>query len=222
MARNKYPEETVQLILETAGRLFAEKGYEKTSLQDILKETNLSKGAIYHHFTSKEDIFVQICNRIGQENAAVLAKVRDNQHLTGLQKLKEIFRTAILHPNQERMLQMVPYLLEHPKFLAMQLRDLYDEVAPNYIQPILEEGIADGSIQADHPKELAEAIMILSDIWLHPLLQPSSPEDMKARCEVFVQLTKGIGLDLLDEDLIQAYVAFSQQLAVVKGTHAHQ
>ena len=47
MARNKYPEETVNLILETAGRLFVEKGYERTSIQDIVDNLGeLSKGAI--------------------------------------------------------------------------------------------------------------------------------------------------------------------------------
>lgn len=54
MPRNKYPEETVKLILDTAARLFTEKGFEKTSLQDIMNETKLSKGAIYHHFASKK------------------------------------------------------------------------------------------------------------------------------------------------------------------------
>ena len=44
MARNKHPEETVQRILTTASKLFLEKGYEKTSLQDIIRETGLSKG----------------------------------------------------------------------------------------------------------------------------------------------------------------------------------
>ena len=52
MARNKHPEETVQRILTTASKLFLEKGYEKTSLQDISRETGLSKGAIYQHFSS--------------------------------------------------------------------------------------------------------------------------------------------------------------------------
>ena len=47
MSRNKYPEETVKLILDTAAKLFAEKGYDETSLQDIIDRTNLSKGAIY-------------------------------------------------------------------------------------------------------------------------------------------------------------------------------
>ena len=60
MARNKHPEETAQRILTTASKLFLEKGYEKTSLQDIIRETGLSKGAIYHHFSSKEAIFETI------------------------------------------------------------------------------------------------------------------------------------------------------------------
>ena len=62
MSRNKYPEETVKLILETAARLFTAKGFERTSLQDIMDETKLSKGAIYHHFASKEDIFIRLCH----------------------------------------------------------------------------------------------------------------------------------------------------------------
>ena len=66
MARNKYPEETVKLILDSAEKLFIEKGYEKTSLQDIINATNLSKGAIYHHFSSKEEIFLRIGDRTGQ------------------------------------------------------------------------------------------------------------------------------------------------------------
>src|SRR5699024_5951446 len=60
MARNKYPEETVKLILDVATHLFFEKGYDATSLQDIINETKLSKGAIYHHFSSKEEIFEAI------------------------------------------------------------------------------------------------------------------------------------------------------------------
>ena len=50
MARNKHPEQTVQLILDTASRLFFQKGYDRTTLQDIIDATKLSKGAIYHHF----------------------------------------------------------------------------------------------------------------------------------------------------------------------------
>lgn len=57
MARNKYPEETVEKILEAAKRLFLEKGYEQTTIQDIVDQLGgLTKGAVYHHFKSKADI----------------------------------------------------------------------------------------------------------------------------------------------------------------------
>ena len=57
MARNKYPEVTVEKILEVSQRLFMEKGYDNTTIQDIVNELGgLTKGAIYHHFKSKEEI----------------------------------------------------------------------------------------------------------------------------------------------------------------------
>ncbi len=53
MARNKYPEVTVEKILEVSQRLFMERGYDNTTIQDIVNELGgLTKGAIYHHFKS--------------------------------------------------------------------------------------------------------------------------------------------------------------------------
>ena len=96
MARNKHPEETVKLILDAASELFIKKGYDGTSLQDIINKTKLSKGAIYHHFSSKEEIFERICGRIGEENSARLAAIRDDKNLSGREKLKAIFRSSLL------------------------------------------------------------------------------------------------------------------------------
>lgn len=52
-------------ILDAAEKLFFEKGYEQTSIQDILDALSLSKGGFYHHFPSKEAILSEICeNRV--------------------------------------------------------------------------------------------------------------------------------------------------------------
>ncbi len=65
MARNKHPEETVNLILDVSYRLFMKKGYEHTSIQDIISHLGgLSKGAIYHHFKSKEEILMAVSDRM--------------------------------------------------------------------------------------------------------------------------------------------------------------
>ena len=67
MARNKHPEETVNLILDVALALFFEKGYDNTSIQDIIDGLGgLTKGAVYHHFKSKEDILSAALDRDNQ------------------------------------------------------------------------------------------------------------------------------------------------------------
>ena len=208
MARNKHPEQTVQRILDTASRLFLQKGYEKTTLQDIIDATKLSKGAIYHHFASKEAILIAVVDRIGDFNSAVLAEVRDKKGPTGAEKLRELFRTSMRLSFQGKILHMLPFLIENPKFMALQMQSILGEAAPDYILPILNEGIADGSIRTDHPEELSEVLLILSDLWLHPILRPSTPDQVRARCAFFNQLTQQYGFELLDQDIIDAMVEF--------------
>ena len=66
MARNKHPEETVEKILRVSLKLFQEKGYEATTIQDIVDALGMSKGAIYHHFKSKADIMDLLSERYYQ------------------------------------------------------------------------------------------------------------------------------------------------------------
>ena len=208
MARNKHPEQTVQLILDTASRLFFQKGYDRTTLQDIIDATKLSKGAIYHHFASKEAILITVVDLIGNFNSSVLAEIRDKKGLTGAEKLRELFRTSMRLSFQGKILHMLPFLIENPKFMALQMQSILGEASPDYILPILREGIADGSIHTDHPEQLSEVLLILSDLWLHPILRPSTPEQVRARCAFFNQFTRQYGFELLDEDIVDAMVEF--------------
>lgn len=208
MARNKHPEQTVTRILDTAAALFFQKGYDKTTLQDIIDATKLSKGAIYHHFVSKEAILIAVADRMGEYNTAVLAEVRDKKGLTGAEKLREMLRTAMRLTFQSGIVHMLPFLIENPKFMALQMESILNEAAPHYALPVLREGIADGSIHADYPEELAEVLLLMSDLWLHPILRPSTPEQVRARCAFFNQFTRQYGFELLDEDIIETMVEF--------------
>lgn len=63
MRKNKYPEQTKENILVAATQLFMEKGYEQTSIQDILDVTKLSKGGLYHYFKSKDEILEAVMQK---------------------------------------------------------------------------------------------------------------------------------------------------------------
>ena len=208
MARNKHPEQTVKLILDTASTLFLQKGYDKTTLQDIINATKLSKGAIYHHFASKEAIIIAVVDRVGEAQSAMLAEVRDRKGLTGAEKLREMFRTSLRMSFQGKILHMLPFIIENPKFMTLQMQSILGEAAPDYVLPVLREGIADGSIQANHPEELSEVLLILANLWLHPNFRPSTPEQVRARCAFFSQFTRQYGFELLDSDIIESMADF--------------
>ena len=166
MARNKHPEETVNLILDVAFRLFMEKGYEHTSIQDIIDRLGgLSKGAIYHHFKSKEDILVAVTVQ------------------------NDIFTVA-------------PNFHNNPKLLFSLLHDTIDNVAPNYILPIIRQGISDGSIETDYPEQLAELILLAANVWMNPMIFDSSKEESCYKFMVFRQMLRGFGLDILDSEIL--------------------
>lgn len=121
MARNKYPEVTVEKILEVSERLFLEKGYDSTTIQDIVDELGgLTKGAIYHHFKSKEDIMDALGDRMFfHNNPFEILKKRDD--LTGLEKIRQVMIMNQSNENQvELTMQAIP-LLKNPQVLVKML-----------------------------------------------------------------------------------------------------
>lgn len=204
MARNKHPEETVNLILETAFRLFTEKGYEHTSIQDIIDHLGgLSKGAIYHHFKSKEDILIAVTEKMTEESNKMLGVIRDRTDLSGREKLKTIFKESIARPVQDEIFTVAPNLSDSPRLLFSIFRETVDEAAPNYILPIIEQGISDGSIQTDCPAELAELIILAANIWMNPMIFNNSAEEAYRKFIVFRQMMQGFGLDIVDEEMLE-------------------
>ncbi|KIL40161.1 TetR family transcriptional regulator [Gordoniibacillus kamchatkensis] len=206
MARNKYPEETINQILTVALKLFIQKGYEQTSIQDIINELGgLTKGAIYHHFKSKEEILQAVTDHLFKGVDEMLAGVRDDNELNGLEKLRKISRVSLDNPAQNELASAAPNLLRNPKLLAAQIENIIEKAVPVYIQPIIEQGMRDGSIRTDYPRELSEALMILTNLWLNPAVIQASPEMMLRKVRFFDEILKGLGLDLFDEQMFQRY-----------------
>lgn len=202
MARNKHPEETVNLILDVAARLFMEKGYEHTSIQDIIDNLGgLSKGAIYHHFKSKEDILVAVTDKMTEESNKQLKAIRDREDLSGKEKLKTIFQESIFRHDLDDMFAAAPNVSDNPRLIFSTIRDTVDVVAPDYIVPIIEEGIRDGSIQTEYPEEFAELVILIANMWLNPMIFDSTPEETYRKIMVFRQMMQGFGLDIVDDEM---------------------
>lgn len=204
MSRNRNSEETVKRILEVSYRLFMEKGYEHASIQDIINHLGgLSKGAIYHHFKSKEDILVAVMERMTLKSNQMLADIRDCADLNGIEKLKAIFKASITRPVQDEIFANAPNFCDNPKLLVSILQDTINNVAPNYILPIINQGIADGSIQTDYPEQLAELIIFTANIWINPMVFKNSAEGSYRKIMLYQQMLQGFGLEILDQEMVE-------------------
>lgn len=211
MSRNKYPEETVERILDTAQRLFLEKGYEQTTIQDITDNLGgLTKGAIYHHFKSKEEIIDAVSDRMFFSNNPFEA-VRERKDLNGLQKLREAIR--LNQSDQERTnltIQSIP-VCKNPRLL-MEMINSNRKILTPYYQELLEEGNRDGSIHTKYAKEIAELMPLLTSLWMLPSVFPGSKEDMKHKFLFIGEMLEKMGVPLFDQEILQIVDDFFDQL----------
>lgn len=210
MSRNKYPEETVERILDTAQRLFLEKGYEQTTIQDITDNLGgLSKGAIYHHFKSKEEIIDAVSDRMFFANNPFEA-VRGRKDLNGLQKLRETIR--LNQSDQERTnltIQSIP-VCKNPRLL-MEMINSNRKILTPYYQELLEEGNRDGSIHTEYAKEIAELMPLLTSLWMLPSVFPGAKEDMRHKFLFIGEMLDKMGVPLFDQEILQIVDEFFDQ-----------
>ncbi len=208
MARNKYPEQTVEMILDVAERLFLEKGYEKTTIQDIVDNMNgMTKGAIYHHFKGKEEILTAVESRIAlRENP--FETVKDDKSLSGLEKLRKVINNNQARQsdkdNRKISSEMLP-LLENPQLLANIIESNRTYLSPKFYE-LLEEGRKDGSIKTEYTKEISELIPLL-EIWLMPSVYPATSDEIKHKLEFIMEIFNKLGVPLFDDKFIHDAIA---------------
>lgn len=201
MARNKYPEITVEKILEVSQRLFLTKGYDNTTIQDIVDELGgLTRGAIYHHFKSKEEIMDALTNKMFREKNP-FDTVKNQKDLNGLQKMK--MAMSLNQSDKERVnlsLQAMP-ILKNPRILAGIIESNRQVLSPFWLE-LLTEGIKDGSIHTDYARELSELIPLF-DLWLTPSINPATSEEIFHKFLFIKDLFDKMGLPLIDDEIME-------------------
>jgi AcrR family transcriptional regulator len=92
--REEQKEGTIADILRVSQELFHKYGYEKTSIHNIAEHCGLSKGALYHHFKSKEEVLKTICYRYYVKLKETFLPIVKDEQATLLEKLQRIMTIA--------------------------------------------------------------------------------------------------------------------------------
>ena len=159
----KTAEERKNEILDVAEELFAEKGYDNASTNDIIARIGIARGTLYHHFGSKEEILDAIVDRMTREGISQARNIVNDKSLPILKRLTGVLGSLQVKGSagDEVMEQMhkPQNALLHQK---MQER-LINGVVP-LIAQLIKEGNESGIFDTKYPNEAAEMIMLYGNI----------------------------------------------------------
>ena len=211
MARNRNPEETRRKILEVSKELFLEKGFDNTSIQDIIDGLGgLTKGVIYHHFESKDEILQSI---LSENNQEILNYTWRGE--TGLEKIQNSLMDAFSNFEQQRLVYSASIKLRSPRLLGEQYLSLFSDFLPE-IRGRVYEGVKDASIKTEYPKELADLIVLTLNIWVGFQISIYSVEELKSKMK-FIKLTfEGLGVQLITDEMMEVIFQLFDHLKGVK------
>lgn len=211
MARNRNPHETRKKILEVSKNLFLEKGFDNTSIQDIIDGLGgLTKGVIYHHFTSKDEILQSI---ISENNQEILNYNWRGD--TALEKIQNSLMDAFSNLEQQRLVYSVSIMLRSPRLLGEQYLSLFSDFLPEIRKRVF-EGVKDKSIKTEYPEELADLIVLTLNIWIGFQISIYSVEELKSKMK-FIKLTfEGLGVKLITDEMMEVIFQLFDHLKGVK------
>jgi|HubBroStandDraft_5_1064220.scaffolds.fasta_scaffold175992_2 AcrR family transcriptional regulator len=153
-------------LIDCAHRLFLEKGYERTTINDVIAATALSKGAFYHHFRAKEDLLEAIAARFSEQAVGQAAGVQGDASLNALQRLN-----LLLAATREWKGDHLPELramfttLLRPDNAVLYHRivgAVFEAMAPT-LTAVIEAGQADGMFDVADAGVAAEALLWLGE-----------------------------------------------------------
>jgi len=151
-------------FLDVAQRLVQTKGYEQMSVQDVLDALEVSKGAFYHYFDSKQALLEAVVERFADGAIAALAPVIDEPDLPALRKLERIF-AGIASWKADRK-ELVLALIEvwnsdGNAIVREKVRRLTVSRMVPLLSRVVKQGIDEGVLKVSSPDETATVLVSL-------------------------------------------------------------
>ena len=201
MARpvKKTPDEWRKEILNAAQNLFTSKGYEETSIPDIMDLVGGAKGMFYRFFQSKEEVMHALGNQMFFENNP-FDVIRERNDLNGLQKIKSLLKLNQSDAERNQLnMQAIP-ILKDPHILAAAVEENRRVLTPLWLE-LLEEGKNDGSIKTEYIKELSELLPLIN-FWLMPSVFPATEEELHHKYRFVMEVLEHMGLPIFEDEAV--------------------
>ncbi|MBW7474791.1 TetR/AcrR family transcriptional regulator [Paenibacillus oenotherae] len=149
-------------IIQTAERLFLEKGFEKTTVQDIVLRMGIAKGTFYHYFKSKDELVDHLLQRYSDRLIHELEMTARNSQIDALHKLEQMAKSFIYFEGWNS--DLMRYIHQNESLVLNHLFETRcnSEIKP-LVQSVIEEGVEAGLFNVEFPKQTAFMIVAVFD-----------------------------------------------------------
>ncbi len=221
MSKKYNSQATIDNILSVSAQLFLEKGFDKTSMQDIAETARISKGAIYHHFKSKDEIINAVTEKQTQVNKSIIEHwLSEIESFSGKEKLIAILEKNLDSQEAHYLDNVISVRMKSAEFVLSYMQDCVNQDA-FLISKIIQQGVADGSLITDFPDECAEVFLLLMNVWCDPAVFNCDIEKLSLRLRFLQYLMKSIGIDVLSDTLLKKTLDLLQKL-YAKEDRSHE
>lgn len=201
MKQSEKSNETKRRVQKVALALFSTKGYEQTTMQDIIDASGMSRGAIYHQYKSKQEILQVLTTHAQEKIRSYLSELEMNSTLLAKDKILNIVAYMTDNTLQKGLVQS-GWVDKVPFALLDTLRYSIKEFAP-LLASILQKGDENQEFICKEPLLTAELILLTIDIWLDPVIFDRSEHDVLARIDYFTKMIEHLAPGLIDHSLAE-------------------
>jgi AcrR family transcriptional regulator len=163
-------QETINNILEAARTLFVEKNYANVTIVDIAAQADVSTGALYHHFPSKEDVYLQMMLRYLQEiKTSMQAAIAEDIRSCREQLNQSILAFLRLPHELQRILRLVRRdinIFADP--MRREIIRAFQTAIPELVEEILRDGMAHGELRTCDVRLLSWELVAMVEVTLSP------------------------------------------------------
>lgn len=187
--------ERKQEILIVAQKLFNTKGFQETSINDIMKTVGAAKGVFYYYFETKDQVLDTLVELNINEIVDGMVQVVSNPDLNATLKLKymlrEEFRVSTSRNDLNNHLHNIKNVDMHQRIMVSMI----EEIAPLFSQ-VVKQGILEGTFKTQYPLEVCEIVIagvhFVSDLGIFHLSREQYIKRIKASEEI---IEKALGVE---------------------------
>lgn len=160
----KPPERRRDELLDCAQSLFFERGYDRTTVNDIIEKAGVSKGGFYHHFASKEEMLEVLAARLARDSVARVRDILDEPGLDALARLNAFLaRARRLRVEDAPRIRAMFDVVFKPENIVLyhRLNAAVSAVMAPVLACIIEQGKREGRFDVPDARAVADLVLQL-------------------------------------------------------------